>query len=98
MDSGNPTPGGPEGLKTILRQLREELEQTRAGDDTTQAKLDALAAQVGTLLDEEAPATTEAHQSFGSRLREELAALEEDHPALAYTIGQVIETLSGLGI
>jgi hypothetical protein len=98
MDSGNPTPEGPEGLKAILLQLREELARTRAGDDTTQAKLDALAEQVGTLLDEEAPATAEAHQSLGSRLKEELAALEEDHPTLAYTIGQVIETLSGLGI
>ena len=39
-----------------------------------------------------------AHRTFGSRLAEDLAQLEGSHPDLAYTIAQVIETLSGLGI
>jgi hypothetical protein len=98
MESGKMPPEEVERLRTILGQLREELERTRVADETTQAKLDMLSAQLDTLLEEEAPPTAEAHRSLGSRLTDALAHLGEDHPALAYSIGQVIETLSGLGI
>jgi hypothetical protein len=98
MESDKMPPEEAERLKAILTQLREELDRTRVPDEAIQGKLDMLAAQLDTLLEEEAPATAEAHRSLGSRLKEAMTHVGEDHPALAYAIGQVIETLSGLGI
>ncbi len=98
MTSDAMPPEEVQRLRNLLGQLREELERTRVPDDALQAKLDMLSAQLDTLLEEEAAPTADAHRSLGSRLKDALAHVGEDHPALAYALGQVIETLSGLGI
>ena len=99
MTDGSGESGRGDGrLKAILTQLHDELEKAESPDEETRARLEDLSGHVRALLDEGASPSPEEHLSFGERLKEELAALESDHPALAYTIGQVIETLSGLGI
>lgn len=99
MTDGSGAPGGGDDrLKEILTQLQDELERAEPPNEETRARLEDLSGHVRSLLDEGASASPEAHRSFGERLKEDLANLESDHPALAYTIGQVIETLSGLGI
>ncbi len=91
-------PEDRERLRAILQHLGEELEQARTADEATREKLESLADEVRSLLDEGPQATPEAHRSFHSRLTEDLASLEGSHPDLAYTVAQVIEALSGLGI
>jgi len=87
-----------ERLRAVLQHLGEELERAHTADEATREKLGALADEVRALLDKGPEVTPEAHRTFGSRLAEDLAQLEGSHPDLAYTIAQVIETLSGLGI
>jgi hypothetical protein len=92
------SPEDRERLRAVLQNLGEELERAHTADEATREKLGALADEVRALLDEGPRVTPEAHRTFGSRLTEDLAQLEGSHPDLAYTIAQVIETLSGLGI
>jgi hypothetical protein len=98
MTEGTMPPEDRERLRAVLQQLGEELERARTADEATREKLEALADEVRALLDEGPQVSPEAHRTFGSRLTEELAQLEGSHPDLAYTVAQVIETLSGLGI
>jgi hypothetical protein len=91
-------PEDHERLRAVLQHLGEELERAHTADEATREKLGALADEVRALLDEGPQVTQDAHRTFGSRLTDELAQLEGSHPDLAYTIAQVIETLSGLGI
>ncbi len=85
-------------LRERLAQLRTELEQTPADDATTRALLARLMQDVQDVLNHAADLPPHRYQSLAERLREARLQFEISHPQLTWTISQVIDTLSRMGL
>lgn len=84
-------------LRETLEELERELERTDVGDEPSRERLQHVIGEVRALL-EESGEQGEAHRSLLDRVRDATREFEEEHPALAETIGRVAAALSNLGI
>ena len=84
-------------LRETLEELERELERSEAVDERSRERLAHVLGEVRELLGEDVEPRDE-HRSLLDRLREATRDFEEEHPALAETIGRVAAALSNLGI
>ena len=81
--------------RETLEQLNRELEAALANNDTTQARLDSLKADIRRALDQ---LEGDEDETLVERLQESVAELEAEHPTLTATISAAIDILSSAGI
>lgn len=81
--------------RETLEQLHRELEAALANNDTTQARLDSLKADIKRALDQ---LEGDEDETLVEQLRESVAELEAEHPTLTATISAAIDILSSAGI
>ncbi len=84
-------------LRETLEELERELERSEAVDERSRERLAHVLGEVRELLGEDVEPRDE-HRSLLDRLREATREFEEEHPALAETVGRVATALSNLGI
>jgi predicted nucleic acid-binding Zn-ribbon protein len=84
-------------LRETLEELESELEQAEALAPQSRERLAHVLGEVRELLGEDVE-PREEHRSLLDRLREATREFEEEHPALAETVGRVATALSNLGI
>jgi len=84
-------------LRETLEELERELESSEAVDERSRERLAHVLGEVRELLHEDVE-LREEHRSLLDRLREATREFEEEHPALAETVGRVATALSNLGI
>jgi CHASE3 domain sensor protein len=78
--------------RETLEQLHLELEAALANNNTTQARIDSLKAQIKRALDED------EDETLVEQLEESAVELEAEHPTLAAAINTAINILSNAGI
>ncbi len=84
-------------LRETLEELERELERSEAVDERSRERLTHVLGELRELLGEDVEPRDE-HRSLLDRLREATREFEEEHPALAETVGRVATALSNLGI
>jgi hypothetical protein len=84
-------------LRETLEELERELEQTDVTHAASRERLEHVIREVRALLEETAR-EGDAERSLLDRVREATREFEEEHPALAETIGRVATALSNMGI
>lgn len=84
-------------LRETLEELERELERSEALDERSRERLAHVLGEVRELIGEDVEPRDE-HRSLLDRLREATREFEEEHPALAETVGRVATALSNLGI
>jgi len=82
-------------LHETLEALEQELERTRELDADAREQLERVLVEAREVLERTG---RDEGGSLLDRLREATRDFEEDHPALAETIGRVAAALSNLGI
>lgn len=89
-----------EQLNRTLRQLRDQLGDVDAIGPETRAALHKTVDEIQEALDADQPPRpeTEQHESLLERLGDAARQFEESHPALAGTVGSVIDALGRMGI
>jgi chromosome segregation ATPase len=85
-------------LRDALAKLHAELEKAETAEGSSRELLQQLHDDLHRVLDEEDDEHTHDDPEFVGRLREAFSQFEADHPAVSYVIGNVIHTLSAMGI
>jgi hypothetical protein len=85
-------------IRDLLKRLHEELGRTQTVDKETLELLEALKHETEALLDRPADGPPAEYESLSRGLKASLERFEGSHPTLAWVMGRVIDTLSGLGI
>lgn len=81
--------------RETLEQLHREIEAALANNDTTQARLDRLKADIQLALEQ---LEGDEDGTLVESLEESLVELEAEHPTLTAAINAAINILSGAGI
>ena len=84
-------------LRTIIEELRAELEQTAASESEARERLAGVIGEIEALVDSES-GPSRPQPSLMERLREATRHFEESHPNLTSTAGRFIDALNNLGI
>ncbi len=85
-------------LRERLAQLRTELAHAPADDATARALLEGLMHDVQTVLDQPADLPPQRYASLAERLRAARLRFEISHPQLTWTMSQVNDTLTRMGL
>ena len=85
-------------LRERLEHLRTELAQTPTDDATTRALLEGLMHDVQALLDHPADIPPQRYASLAERLRAARLRFEISHPQLTWTMSQVNDMLTRMGL
>jgi Domain of unknown function (DUF4404) len=85
-------------LRERLEHLRTELEHTPAVDARTRALLESVLQDVHAVLARSDPVPAQPAQSVGARLRAAVQHVEGSHPQLTWTLSQLSDTLSRMGL
>lgn len=80
-----------EKIRQSLEQLHAELEQTQSIDPATRELLEHLRKDIQAALQDPSPASPRRYNALSQRLTAALKQLEEAHPNLVLTIGQVLD-------
>lgn len=83
-------------LQESLEDLERELERAETLDAAARQRLDQLLTEARRVL--EASREDDEEPSLLDRLREATREFEEEHPALAETVGRLATALSNMGI
>ena len=83
-------------LRETLQELEQELERAEALDAGSRERLERVVDEVRELL--ERTQERDEEPSLLERLREATREFEEEHPALAETVGRLATALSNMGI
>jgi len=87
-----------EELRDQIRLLHEELESAEAVDAEARKQLGQLLDDIRSLLDRSEEESPHTPSSLVERLESATREFETSHPTLSATVGQLIDTLSNLGI
>jgi hypothetical protein len=99
METENETPQEEKpDIRDLLKRLNEELGRTQSVDQETRELLESLKRETQALIDRPNDGPPPEYESLGQGLRAALERFEGSHPTLAWVMGRVIDTLSGLGI
>ncbi len=85
-------------LRERLEHLRIELAHTPAVDARTHALLESVLQDVHAVLARSDPGPVPPDQSVNARLRAARQHVEGSHPQLTWTLSQLIDTLSRMGL
>ncbi len=83
-----------EKFRQSLEQLHAELEQTHSMDPDTRELLQHLMKDIQSALQDTGAASPHRYNALSQRLTDSLKRLEESHPNLVLTIGQVLDHLA----
>ena len=81
-------------LHEKLEQLHRELEHTQSVDESDREYLQHLMRDIQAILGESGRDKSSHYPSLTRRLTEAVGRLEESHPQLTLTIGQVLDHLA----
>lgn len=87
-----------QGLRKLLEELHNEIEQTQSVDQKGRELLQDLSVDIRELLARSGMAATPAHQPMLARLEESISYLEVTHPTLTIALSNLLESLSNAGI
>ncbi len=87
-----------ESLRALVARLRSELAGAHDLDGNTRDDLHHLAREVETALESPAPGFTVVAGTLRERLADRVRELEVEHPRLARTIGNLVDTLAFYGL
>jgi predicted component of type VI protein secretion system len=82
-------------LRDTLSKLHADLAATPELNPETVSQLREVMADIENLLNE---SSSTQHETLSARLKEAMADFENSHPRLTATVGQLADTLSGMGI
>jgi hypothetical protein len=85
-------------LREQLEHLRTELEHTPAVDARTHALLESVLQDVHAVLARSDPGPVQPDHAIGARLQAAMQHVEGSHPQLTWTLSQLIDTLSRMGL
>ena len=85
-----------QSLRDLLGRLHEELEHGPPIDDRTRSLLGTVLADINVALESTRTGEPREHHSLVERLREGSGHLEESHPRLTATIGQLVDALTSI--
>jgi len=86
-------------LASLLKKLQTELESGQTMDDSLRQDLQALDKDIQKVLGQSSPAATSDEEgSLNERAQELEARFSTDHPYLASTLRDVMDTLGKMGI
>ncbi|MCC5793686.1 MAG: DUF4404 family protein [Chromatiales bacterium] len=87
-----------EKLKSLLGELRTELDEADALDEESRTALRRLAGRIDQLTEPVSPKPEEHETSPLEQLRDSGQRLQARHPRIAQLLGQIGDTLGKLGI
>ena len=85
-------------LHERLERLHAELNQIHSVDPEEREMLSQLAGDIRALLDRPEAERRPGYAELGGRLRTSVGRLEASYPRATMLMGQVIETLAGIGL
>jgi hypothetical protein len=84
-------------LRDTLDRLQAQVDELRAGDPAAAAQLQTTLAEAKAVLGGQ-PTQAQQHSSIVQRLSDVVLKYEASHPALAGSLGRIIDALAEIGI